>query len=419
MFNGDKINMKNSKKINLTMQIVIALVLGIIVGLLMQDHQTSADSFIKPFGTIFLNLIKTVVVPLVLFSITQGVISLQDIKKVGSIGGKTVAYYMCTTAFAVTMGLICANILQVGKGYILDSSSVAEYEGAQMPSLMDTFVNIFPSNIINPMLNATMLQVIVIALFFGFGIITAGEKGKAAAEFVDSMSEVCIKIMGIIIKLSPVGVFGLIVPVVAANGPDVLLPLLKLIGVAYAASVLHAVIVYSGSVKIIAKRSPLEFFKKMSPAMLFAFTSASSVGTLPFNMECTEKLGVDKEISSFVLPLGATINMDGTAIYQGVCAIFIAQIFGIDLTIGQQMMIILTATLASIGTAGVPGSGVIMLTMVLQSVGLPLEGIGLIAGVDRILDMARTTVNITGDAACSVCVDAIERRKYKKLQAQC
>jgi len=406
--------MKNTKKINLTAQIIIALILGIVVGLAMQNQQDFANSYIKPFGTIFLNLIKTIVVPLVLFSITQGIISLKDIRKVGSIGGKTVLYYMTTTAFAVTLGLLCANILQVGKGYILDSSAVTEYTGAEMPSLMDTFVNIFPSNIINPMLNATMLQVIVISLFFGFGIIAAGEKGKAVGEFVDSMSEVCIKIMGMIIKLSPIGVFGLIVPVVAANGPSVLLPLLKLIAVAYAASILHAVLVYSGTVKLVGGKSPLEFFRKMSPAMLFAFTSASSVGTLPFNIECTEKLGVNKEISSFVLPLGATINMDGTAIYQGVCAIFIAQIFGIDLTFGQQIMIILTATLASIGTAGVPGSGVIMLTMVLQSVGLPLEGIGLIAGVDRILDMARTTVNITGDAACAVCVDALERKKAER-----
>lgn len=406
--------MKNTKKNNLTAQIIIALILGIVVGLMMQNHQDIANSYIKPFGTIFLNLIKTIVVPLVLFSITQGIISLKDIKKVGSIGGKTILYYMCTTAFAVTLGLVCANVLQVGKGYILDASAVTEYTGAEMPSLMDTFVNIFPSNIINPMLNATMLQVIVISLFFGFGIISAGEKGKIAGDFVESMSEVCIKIMGMIIKLSPVGVFGLIVPVVAANGPDVLLPLLKLIAVAYAASILHAVLVYSSSVKIIGKKSPVEFFKKMSPAMLFAFTSASSVGTLPFNMECNEKLGVNKEVSSFVLPLGATINMDGTAIYQGVCAIFIAQIFGIDLTMGQQIMIILTATLASIGTAGVPGSGVIMLTMVLQSVGLPLEGIGLIAGVDRILDMARTTVNITGDAACAVCVDTLERKKAER-----
>ena len=220
-----------------------------------------------------------------------------------------------------------------------------------------------------------------------------------------------------IIQLSPIGVFALITPVVAQNGLSVLLPLIKLIGVVYLACIMHAVIIYSGAVKLIAKMGPIKFFKGMSPAMLFAFTSASSVGTLPFNIECTEKLGADKEVASFVLPLGATINMDGTAIYQGVCAIFIAQIFGIDLTLSQQITIILTATLASVGTAGVPGSGVVMLTMVLQSVGLPLEGIGLVAGVDRILDMARTTVNITGDAACTICVDAMERRKKDRLTA--
>lgn len=406
---------KKKIKVNLTTQILIALVLGIIAGVLLQNHTEIATDYIGPFGTIFLNLIKTIVVPLVLFSITQGIISLQDIRKVGAIGGKTILFYLCTTAFAVTFGLLCANVFRVGSGYVLDSTSLTTYEATEMPSLMDTFVNIFPSNFIDPMMNSTMLQVIVIALLFGFGIIMTGEKAQPVADFVNSMSEVCIKIMGMIIRLSPIGVFALIAPVVAQNGLSVLAPLLKLIGVAYLASILHMIIVYSGAVRVIAKMSPLRFFKGMSPAMLFAFSSASSVGTLPFNLECTEKLGADKEVACFVLPLGATINMDGTAIYQGVCAIFIAQIFGIDLTISQQLMIIMTATLASIGTAGVPGSGVIMLTMVLQTVGLPLEGIGLVAGVDRILDMARTTVNITGDAACTICVDAMERKRAKKL----
>lgn len=399
------------KKFGLTIQIMAALVLGIIVGTLFQGNAGFTSDYIAPFGTIFLNLIKMIVVPLVVFSITQGIISLKDIKKVGSIGGKTILFYICTTAFAVSFGLFAANVTGVGNGYALDTSALA-YEGTvESVSLMDTFVNIFPSNIIEPLLNATMLQVIVIAMFFGFGIMAAGEKAKAAAEWVESMSEVCIKIMEMILKLSPIGVFALITPVVASNGPSVLLPLLKLILVVYAAGIIHMVVVYSGAVKAIAGLSPVTFFKKMSPAMLFGFSSASSVGTLPFNLECTESLGAKKEIASFVLPLGATINMDGTAIYQGVCAVFTAQIFGINLTFSQQLMIILTATLASIGTAGVPGSGVIMLTMVLQSAGLPLEGIALVAGIDRILDMARTTVNITGDAACTMCVDALEKRK--------
>lgn len=398
------------RKVSLTMRIFIALVLGVIVGIAMQGVSDVAESYIKPFGTIFLNLIKMVVVPVVLLSIMQGIISLQDVKKVGSIGIKTVVYYMCTTAFAVTLGLLFANLLNVGAGYNLGTEELV-YEAAEAPSFMDTLVNIFPSNAIQPLASATMLQVIVIALFFGFGIIVAGEKGKVAKDVIDSFSEVSFKVMEMIIKLSPIGVFALICPVVASNGPAVLLPLLKVIGVAYLTYVVHMVVVYSSTVKVIAGMSPVTFFKGMSQAMIFAFSSASSVGALPFNLECTQKLGARKEVASFVLPLGATINMDGTAIYQGVCAIFIAQIFGFDLTISQQITIILTATLASIGTAGVPGSGMIMLAMVLESVGLPLEGIALVAGIDRILDMGRTCVNITGDAACTICVDSMEKKK--------
>ncbi|MGO5053136.1 dicarboxylate/amino acid:cation symporter [Lachnospiraceae bacterium LCP25S3_G4] len=415
MIERKKVRSDEKKRLSLTSQILIALVGGIIVGLFMQGDTSAADAYIKPFGTIFLNLIKMVVVPVVLFSIMQGVVSLKDIRKVGAIGGKTITFYMCTTAFAVALGLLFANVLKVGKGFQLASDSLQVYEGAtQAPNMIDTIVNIFPSNAVEPLVNATMLQVIVIALFFGFGIIMAGEKGKMAGECIESFSEVCIKIMGMIIHLSPIGVFALIVPVVAANGPSVLLPLLKLIGVVYLASAVHMIVVYSGAVRSIAGLNPIQFFRGMSQAILFAFSSASSVGTLPFNLEGTQKLGVKKEVASFVLPLGATINMDGTAIYQGVCAVFIAQIFGIHLTLEQQLTIILTATLASIGTAGVPGAGVIMLAMVLESVGLPLEGIALVAGVDRILDMARTTVNITGDAACAICVNALEEKKEKK-----
>lgn len=391
---------------SITVQIVLALGAGVLLGLFLQGNPETADLYIKPFGTIFLNLVKMVVVPVVLFSIISGIISLKDIRKVGAIGGRTILFYVCTTAFAVTLGLLAANILSVGNGFTLQTSSLETYQAAaEAPTFMETLVNIFPSNIAGAMVNASMLQIIVIAIFFGFGIILAGEKGKSAAAFMESMSEVCIKVMGIIIQLSPIGVFALITPVVASNGPDVLMPLLKLIGVVYFASVLHMFLVYATSIKLFAKMSPIRFFKGMSSAILFAFSSASSVGTLPLSMECTEKLGADPDIAAFVLPLGATINMDGTAIYQGVCAVFIAQIFGIDLSIGAQITIILTATLASIGTAGVPGSGVIMLAMVLESVGLPLEGIALVAGVDRILDMARTTVNITGDAACTMIIN--------------
>ncbi|MBQ7801127.1 MAG: dicarboxylate/amino acid:cation symporter [Oscillospiraceae bacterium] len=404
---------KSGKKLSLTAKITISLILGILAGIALQNYSDFAVSYVKPFGTIYLNLIKMIVVPVVLLSITQGIVSLQDIRKVGSIGLRTVLYYLCTTALAVTVGLLFANVLNVGAGYVLPAGELS-YTASEAPSIMDTIVNIFPSNAFEPLVSATMLQVIVLALFLGFGIILAGEKGQTAANVVDSFAEVAFRIMDMIIQLSPIGVFALICPVVAQNGPAVLLPLLKVVLVAYTGYIVHMVVVYSASVKCFAGMSPLKFFREMSRPMLFAFSSASSVGTLPFNMEATERLGVKKEISSFVLPLGATINMDGTAIYQGVCAIFIAQIFGIDLSLTQQLTIILTATLASIGTAGVPGSGMIMLAMVLQSVGLPLEGIALVAGIDRILDMGRTVVNITGDASCAICVDAREKKKEAK-----
>lgn len=407
---------KTSKeKLSLTGWIFIGLVLGVIVGLLMQGCSDIATGYIKPFGTIFLNLIKMVVVPVVLLSIMQGIISLQDVRKVGSIGVKTVCFYMITTAFAVTLGLLFSNILNVGGGYVISTEELV-YEASAAPKFMDTLVNIFPSNFITPMANATMLQVIVIALFFGFGVIMAGEKGKPAKDVIESLAEVSFNVMAMILKLSPIGVFALITPVVATNGAEVLLPLLKVIVVAYVVYIVHMVVVYSSTVKVFSGMSPLKFFKGMSNAMMFAFSSASSVGTLPFNLECTQKLGAKKEVASFVLPLGATINMDGTAIYQGVCAIFIAQIFGVDLSFSAQITIILTATLASIGTAGVPGSGMIMLAMVLESVGLPVEGIALVAGIDRILDMGRTVVNITGDAACTICVDAMEKRREAKMK---
>ena len=397
------------KRLSLTTWIFIALILGVLAGVALQGAPEVADTYIKPFGTIFLNLIKMIVVPLVLFSIIAGVVSLEDVKKVGAIGGKTVLFYLVTTAFAVTLGLIFANVMNVGAGYQLPSGELT-YEATEPPSFIDTIVNIFPSNFFQPMADATMLQVIVIAVVFGFGMIAAGKKAKPVIDICNSLSDVCIAIMRGIILVAPFGVFGLICPVIANNGIEVLRPLLWLIVVAYLAMLCQIILVYSGIIKVFARMSPIKFLKGEMPVMGFAFASASSVGTLPINMECTEKMGVSKEVTSFVLPLGATINMDGTAIYQGVCAIFIAQVFGIDLTVGQQLTIVMTAVLASIGTAGVPGSGMIMLAMVLQSVGLPVEGVALVAGVDRILDMMRTTVNVTGDAAVATCVDAMQKR---------
>lgn len=397
------------KKLPLAFWIFTGLLLGILAGIGLMKTPEIAVKYIKPFGTLFLNLVKFIVVPIVLFSIMSGVVAMKDIRKVGSIGVKTIVYYMCTTAVAVVIGLVLANLFKGSFKAI--SVAELEYTAKEAPSFIETLVNIFPSNIIGPMSEANMLQVIVIALFFGFGVISVGEKGKPFADFVESANTVSMVIMETIIKFSPIGVFCLITPVVAENGPNILGNLLAVLLVAYVGYIIHMAVVYSATVSMLGKLNPIRFFSGMAPAMIMAFSSASSVGTLPLNLECVEKMGGRRDVASFVLPLGATINMDGTAIYQGVCAIFIAACFKVDLTLGQQLTIILTATLASIGTAGVPGAGMIMLAMVLQSVNLPIEGIALVAGIDRIFDMGRTTVNITGDAACALIVSRLEEKK--------
>ena len=397
------------KRMSLAMQIFIAIILAIIAGLLMQKYSDFAVSYIKPFGTIFLNLVKFIVGPIVLFSIMSGVISLKDIRKVESIGGITVVYYFCTTAVATVIGLVIANLFH-GFFPVLETSSLS-YEAPAATSPMDVIVNIFPSNFLAPITEANMLQVIVMALLIGFAVILIGEKASAAVNGINRWNDIFMKVMEMILKLSPLGVFALLCPVVAENGAKVIGSLAMVLLAAYIGYLLHAIVVYSLTVRTLGGLSPIEFFKGMMPAILFAFSSASSVGTLPLNMECTEELGASKEVSSFVLPLGATINMDGTAIYQGVCAIFIASCYGIHLTLSQMIKIVLTATLASVGTAGVPGAGMIMLAMVLASVGLPIDGIALVAGVDRIFDMGRTTLNITGDASCAIIVSNFLRKK--------
>lgn len=400
------------KKRPLALWVFAGLAAGIAVGVLLTAQPDIANNYIKPFGTLYLNLLKFIVVPIVLFSIMEGVISMQDIKKVGSIGGKTIVFYLTTTGLAVTLGLIVTNIFKGGFPRL--STSALEYEAAPAPGFMQTLLDIFPSNVIKPLLDSSMLQIIFIALLFGFATIASGKKGEAFGQFITSGNDVSLMAMSFIIKTTPIGVFCLIVPVVAVNGPQILGSLAYVLLISYLCYILHAVLVYSISVRALAGMSPAVFFKGVLPTMLVAFSSASSLGALPINLDCVKKLGVKKEIASFVLPLGATINMDGTAIYQGVCAIFIASCYGVQLTLSQQLIIVLTAVLASIGTAAVPGSGMIMLAMVLQSVGLPVEGIALIAGVDRISDMGRTTVNAIGDAACAVVVNHLEEKREQR-----
>lgn len=412
--------MQQKRKLNLPAWIIIGMLAGIAVGFIfLKIGGTFTTDYLKPFGTIYINLLKFMVVPVVLFSIMSGVISLNDLKKVGSVGIKTFIYYICTTALAVVIGLVVVNCF---KGFfpVLDSSvtSGLKYEATEAPKIMDVIVNIFPDNLLKPMVDTNMLPVIVIAIFFGAGVLAAGEKGKMIANIVDSMNEVVMKVLMMIIKLTPIGVFCLMADVVAVNGAKVVGSLALIVGVAYIGYILHLVIVYSLSIKFLAGMSPIKFFKGMAAAMLTAFTTTSSNATLPVNIECCNDMGAEPEISSFVLPLGATINMDGTAIYQAVATVFIACCYGVDLTIGQMAMVVVTATLASIGTAGVSGAGMIMLSMVLLQVGLPVEGIAIIAGVDKLFDMGRTTLNITGDATCAMWLSKVEHRNKEKLAAK-
>lgn len=412
--------MQQKRKLNLPAWIIIGMLAGIAVGFIfLKIGGTFTTDYLKPFGTIYINLLKFMVVPVVLFSIMSGVISLNDLKKVGSVGIKTFIYYICTTALAVVIGLVVVNCF---KGFfpVLDSSvtSGLKYEATEAPKIMDVIVNIFPDNLLKPMVDTNMLPVIVIAIFFGAGVLAAGEKGKMIANIVDSMNEVVMKVLMMIIKLTPIGVFCLMADVVAVNGAKVVGSLALIVGVAYIGYILHLVIVYSLSIKFLAGMSPIKFFKGIATAMLTAFTTTSSNATLPVNIECCNDMGAEPEISSFVLPLGATINMDGTAIYQAVATVFIACCYGVDLTIGQMAMVVVTATLASIGTAGVSGAGMIMLSMVLLQVGLPVEGIAIIAGVDKLFDMGRTTLNITGDATCAMWLSKVERRNKEKLAAK-
>ena len=401
------------KKMSLPMQILIALVAGVVVGLICYMTNTGdfTTKYLKPFGDIFVNLLKFIVVPVVLFSMIDGIISMGDMKKVGSVGWKTVAYFMVTTAIACVIGLVFANIfLGAGLFPTLATEGVT-YEAKEFGGYMSVLVGIFPSNMWQSFSNANMLQVIVIALFFGGSILAAGEKAKLCRDIVTSFYSVIEKLMSFVIGLSPIGVFTYMAWVVATQGAAILGSLALVILCAYIGYIVHAVLVYSLSAKVFANISPITFFKKASAAMIFAFTSTSSAATLPVSKECADDLGCESDISAFVLPLGSTINMDGTAIYQCVAAVFLATCAGMQLTVGQMVTIVVTATLASIGTAGVSGAGMIMLAMVLTALNIPVDYIGLIVAVDRLFDMGRTCLNVTGDISCACCVTKWESKK--------
>ena len=416
--------MQTKKKYNLPLWIGIALLAGIAVGIILwlimgaEAAAAVTGKYVKPVGDIFIGLLKWIVVPVVLLSIMDGVISMNDIRKVGKVGGLTVVYFLATTLIACVIGLIVANIFKGFFPNLAGDLGDKVYEGATSNDWITVIKNIFPSNAVEPFSGSIMLQIIVIALFFGCGIVVAGEKGELAGKTVSSFNEVTQRVMMFIINVSPIAIFCTMAWVVSAKGPAILTSYAIVLGVAYLGYILHAALVYSLSVKLFANMSPLTFFKKIWSAMAFAFASTSSVATLPITKECCDEMGVDSEVSSFVLPLGATINMDGTAIYQCVCALFIASCAGIQLTLGQMVTIALTATLASIGTAGVSGAGFLMLAMVLQACNVPIDYIMLVYAIDRLFDMGRTTLNIVGDASCAVCVDHWQSKKNLEAAAE-
>ena len=399
---------------NLSVKIFIALVASVILGLIAgPEGLPFIKWWIAPVGTIFINLIKMMIVPVVFTSLVVGMTSLGDTHTLGRIGIKTVGIYLFTTAIAIVIGFAVALIGQPGAGMVMTGDATVTVKEA--PSIMQVFVNMVPTNPVESMAKAQILPVIVFALFVGVGILqVGGEKSQVLIKFFDAAAEVCYKVIAMIMAVSPIGVFALLLPVVAAHGPKVLLPLISVVFCMAFGSIVHVVGVYSLLAKFGGKTSPMDFFAGMSEAMMISFTTCSSAGTLPVNMKnLQEKLGVSREVTSFVLPLGATINMDGTALYMGICSLFIANVFGVDLTFGQMVMIVFTGTLASIGTAGVPGAGLIMLAMVLQSVGLPIEGLALVAGIDRILDMFRTCLNVTGDGAVALLIDKDEQSRQR------
>ncbi|MBO9470837.1 dicarboxylate/amino acid:cation symporter [Endozoicomonas sp. G2_2] len=372
-------------------------------GALLGDNAT----VLKPLGDIFISAIKMLIVPLVFSTLVVGITGMGDPQKMGRIGLRTIALYLFTTAFAIAIGLLASTIFQSGAG--LDLAYESSVEAKEAPSLVEILVGLVPQNPIDALANGNILQIIIFAIGLGISLLLIGERGAPMNRVFESFAEAMYKLTEIVMAFAPFGVFGLIANVSGQYGIDVLLPLAKVIGVAYLACVVHVLVVYTGLIALLGRLNPVRYFRGSIDALVVPYSSASSSGTLPVSLRCAQdNMGVSRSVAGFVLPVGATINMDGTALYQGVVALFVAQFVGIDLSWADYGMIILTGTLASIGTAGVPGAGLVMLSIVLTQVGLPLEAEGLVAGIDRILDMARTSVNVAGDLMVTVLVGKSE-----------
>jgi Na+/H+-dicarboxylate symporter len=398
-------SMKNNepKKMSLWLKILIGMIAGIFAGMLLGSNA----EYVKPIGQLFISAIKMLIVPLIFCSLIVGVTSMKDTTKMGRIGIKSIVFYLATTAVAISIGLGLGIFFEPGAGLNMVATTVADAKPST--SLMNTIVGLVPKNPVGSLASGNILQIIVFALSLGIALNLIGEKGEPAAKVFESLADAMYKLTELVMRLAPYGVFALMAWVSGKYGLDVLLPLIKVIGLVYLGCIIHILVLGGGFVGLLGKLNPQRFYKGIIEAQVIAFTTTSSSGTLPASIKCaTQNLGVSRTVSSFVLPVGATINMDGTALYQGVLALFIAQAFGVDLSTTDYLTIIATATLASVGTAGVPGAGLIMLSLVLTTVGLPLEGIAIVAGIDRILDMARTTINVTGDLMVTLLIGKSE-----------
>jgi len=398
-------------KLKVHTQIIIAIILGITAGLLLKEKA----GHLKIFGDLFIRLLKLIIIPLIMASMVAGIVSLGDIRKLGRIGLKTFVYYMATTTLSVAVGLILVNLMNPGAGVDIGTQTSSEIADRDVPSPLSIVEDIVPSNLFEAMAQDKVLSIIFFSLLMGVAISSIGQKGKSLVTLFESFNDVMMKITDWIMRLAPFGVFSLMAHTIGTMGLSVMKPLMTYMLTVVIGLAIHACITLPLLLRFFGKYSPVKFIRDLFSAVATAFSTASSAATLPITMECLqENTGVSNKVTSFVLPLGATINMDGTALYEAVAAMFIAQAYGIELSIAQQLLIMLTATLASIGAAAIPGAGLITLVIVLKAVNLPLEGIGMILAVDRLLDMVRTSVNVWGDACGAVVIAHLEGEQLKR-----
>lgn len=413
------------KKLGLSQQIFIALIAGLVVGILIHYFMPAGhfrddvlvEGIFYTIGQIFIRLMQMLVVPLVFFSIADGCRNLGDTETLGKVGVRIVVFYICTTALAVFLSLVLANIINPGKGMNMSlGANEFEVDGGEEFSLSKTILNFVPTNPIGALANGEMIQIIIFAVIVGLLIASMEDRLITLGNVVTEMNDLMMGMTMWVMKLAPIGVFFLISRTFASLGYDVIISMLSYMATVLGGLLVQLILVYMVLLTVFTRVNPINFLKKFAPVMTFAFSTASSNATVPVNIKTLEEMGVDRKISSFTIPLGATINMDGTAIMQGVAVVFIANAYNIDLTAADFATVILTATIASVGTAGIPSVGLITLSMVLQSVGLPVEGIAMIMGIDRILDMARSAINISGDAAGTIIVansvGSFDKEKY-------